>query len=170
MQAALKAAGFEVIETFDADKRKLDAALRAFADVLARAGGQVEEGAQAGAGLIPLCDGDGDGIVEQRFALGQDRRHQRVLVRRPLLLSRQGLLGLPSQRHRMVEFLADLLAPAIEESLRFNTSAQRFKRTATRDVELHGETIRKGDKGAMTLGALDFDKALAVFKELTGAK
>lgn len=30
--------------------------------------------------------------------------------------------------------------------------------------------VRKGDKGAMTLGALDFDKALAVFKELTGAK
>ena len=30
--------------------------------------------------------------------------------------------------------------------------------------------VRKGDKGAMTLGALDFDKALDVFKELTGAK
>lgn len=30
--------------------------------------------------------------------------------------------------------------------------------------------IRRGEKGAMTLGALDFDKALAVFKELTGAK
>ena len=42
----------------------------------------------------------------------------------------------PDARRRLV---ADpsLIAQAIEESLRFNTSAQRFKRTATRDVELH---------------------------------
>src|SRR6266481_5865055 len=39
-----------------------------------------------------------------------------------------------------------LIAPAIEESLRFNTSAQRFKRTTTRDVAVHGQTISAGDK------------------------
>jgi cytochrome P450 len=58
----------------------------------------------------------------------------------------------PDARRRLV---ADpsLIAPAIEESLRFNTSAQRFKRTATRDVELHGETIQAGDKVALAFGS-----------------
>ena len=46
-----------------------------------------------------------------------------------------------------------LLAPAIEESLRFNTSAQRFKRVATRAVELHGETIEPGDKVVLAFGS-----------------
>jgi cytochrome P450 len=58
----------------------------------------------------------------------------------------------PDARRRLI---ADpsLIAPAIEESLRFNTSAQRFKRTATRDVELHGETIQAGDKVALAFGS-----------------
>jgi len=46
-----------------------------------------------------------------------------------------------------------LIAPAIEESLRFNTSAQRFKRVATRDIALHGETIQAGDKVALAFGS-----------------
>lgn len=46
---------------------------------------------------------------------------------------------------------------AIEESLRFNTSAQRFKRFATRDVELHGETIREGDTVALAYGSANRD-------------
>ena len=29
---------------------------------------------------------------------------------------------------------------------------------------------RKGEKGAMVLSALEFDKAMAIFKELTGSK
>src|SRR5581483_3087703 len=38
-----------------------------------------------------------------------------------------------------------LLGAAMEESLRFTTSAQCFRRTATRDVQLHGQTIQAGD-------------------------
>ena len=49
------------------------------------------------------------------------------------------------------------LAPAIEESLRFNTSAQRFKRTLMRDVELHGQTMRKGDAVVLAYGAANRD-------------
>ena len=45
----------------------------------------------------------------------------------------------PDARRRIVANPA-LIAPAIEESLRFNTSAQRFKRTVMRDAELHGQT------------------------------
>jgi cytochrome P450 len=58
----------------------------------------------------------------------------------------------PDARRRIV---ADpqLLAPAIEESLRFNTSAQRFKRTVMREKQLHGETLRVGDKVALAFGS-----------------
>src|ERR1700680_4536162 len=41
------------------------------------------------------------------------------------------------ERNKLLEN-PSLMGSAIEESLRFNTSAQRFKRILTRDVELHG--------------------------------
>lgn len=58
----------------------------------------------------------------------------------------------PEARRRII---ADptLIAPAIEESLRFNTSAQRFKRTVKREVTLHGKKLRVGDKVALAYGA-----------------
>lgn len=51
----------------------------------------------------------------------------------------------------------DLIAPAIEESLRFNTSAQRFKRVLTCDHELHGQTMRAGDSVVLAYGAANRD-------------
>jgi cytochrome P450 len=58
----------------------------------------------------------------------------------------------PDARRRLV---ADpgLIAPAIEESLRFNTSAQRFKRVVMRKTELHGETLEPGDKVVLAFGS-----------------
>lgn len=58
----------------------------------------------------------------------------------------------PDARARIV---ADpkLIAPAIEESLRFNTSAQRFKRVVMREIALHGQTLRPGDKVALAFGS-----------------
>lgn len=50
-----------------------------------------------------------------------------------------------------------LMPQAIEESLRFNTSAQRFKRTATRAVELHGQVIAPGDAVVLAYGAANRD-------------
>src|ERR1700680_3909392 len=63
----------------------------------------------------------------------------------------------PDARRRIV---ADprLIAPAIEESLRFNTSAQRFKRTVMRDTELHGQMLRVGDKVALAFGSGNRDR------------
>lgn len=51
-----------------------------------------------------------------------------------------------------------LIDAAIEESLRFNTSAQRFKRVLTRDVKLHGQTMRKGDFVALLYGSANRDE------------
>src|SRR5262249_57508264 len=47
----------------------------------------------------------------------------------------------PAARGRIVADFS-LLAPAIEESLRFNTSAQRFKRRVMLECALHGRTLR----------------------------
>jgi cytochrome P450 len=67
------------------------------------------------------------------------------------------LCDYPDARRRVT---ADppLVAPAIEESLRFNTSAQRFKRTATRDATRHGQTIREGDKVVLAFGSANRDE------------
>jgi cytochrome P450 len=51
-----------------------------------------------------------------------------------------------------------LLPDAVEESLRFNTSAQRFKRTLTRGVELHGKLMREGDSVALAYGSGNRDE------------
>ena len=51
-----------------------------------------------------------------------------------------------------------LMKSAIEESLRYNTSAQRFKRVLTRDVELHGQQMRKGDFVVLAYGSANRDE------------
>jgi hypothetical protein len=51
-----------------------------------------------------------------------------------------------------------LLTDAMEESLRFNTSAQRFKRCLQKDVELHGQTMRAGDFVCMAYGSGNRDE------------
>jgi cytochrome P450 len=58
----------------------------------------------------------------------------------------------PDARRRIVIDPA-LTVPAIEESLRFNTSAQRFKRTVVRETELHGQRMCVGDKVALAFGS-----------------
>jgi len=62
----------------------------------------------------------------------------------------------PDARRRVAQD-PSLVAPAMEESLRFNTSAQRFKRVTTRDVELHGQRMRAGDKVVLAFGSANRD-------------
>lgn len=62
----------------------------------------------------------------------------------------------PDQRDAIV---ADpsLVPGAVEEVLRFHNSTQYMHRTATRDVHLHGETIRAGDSVVLLIGAANHD-------------
>ncbi len=46
----------------------------------------------------------------------------------------------------------------VEEVLRFHNSTQYMHRTATRDVEIHGETIRKDDSVLLLIGAANRDE------------
>ncbi|CCD95504.1 putative cytochrome P450 [Bradyrhizobium sp. ORS 375] len=52
----------------------------------------------------------------------------------------------------------DLLADAVEESLRFNTSAQRFRRCLQKDLTLHGQTMREGDFVCLAYGSANRDE------------
>jgi cytochrome P450 len=58
----------------------------------------------------------------------------------------------PDARRRIVAD-GSLLAGAIEESLRFNTSAQRFKRVVAKEVELHGKRLKVGDRVVLAYGS-----------------
>ena len=51
-----------------------------------------------------------------------------------------------------------LVPDAIEESLRYNTSAQRFRRNLTTDVDLHGSTMKAGDFVCLSYGSANRDE------------
>lgn len=51
-----------------------------------------------------------------------------------------------------------LLPDAVEESLRFNTSAQRFRRRLMKDVALHGQTMKAGDFVCLAYGSGNRDE------------
>jgi cytochrome P450 len=55
------------------------------------------------------------------------------------------LLRNPEERQKLLDDPAKIPA-AVEEFLRMFPSFSHFRRTATRDVELHGKLIREGDK------------------------
>ena len=59
-----------------------------------------------------------------------------------------GMLGLFEHPDQMRLLLDDpaLIPGAVEELLRYYPAFSHFRRTATRDVELHGRRIREGDK------------------------
>jgi cytochrome P450 len=60
----------------------------------------------------------------------------------------RALMENPDQRRQVVED-ASLVPAVVEESLRMFPAFGHFARTATRDTELHGQTIREGEKLVM---------------------
>ena len=69
-----------------------------------------------------------------------------------MMMLAYNLSSLPEARKAVVADPA-LLPDAIEESLRYNTSAQRFRRRLTRDIELHGQKLREGDFVCLAYGS-----------------
>ena len=70
-----------------------------------------------------------------------------------------GLMEQPDQL-RLLQEQPDLIPNAVEEMLRWASPVYHFRRTATRDVELGGKQIKKGDKVVMWFasGNRDEDK------------
>jgi cytochrome P450 len=64
----------------------------------------------------------------------------------------------PEQRARLQADLT-LLPAAIEEMLRWTTPVVHFRRTATRDAELHGQKIAAGDKVVVFYASANRDEA-----------
>jgi cytochrome P450 len=62
----------------------------------------------------------------------------------------------PDERRRLVDD-PQLIAAAVEEFLRYVSPIQIFGRNATRDIELHGQTIRSGDVVALGFGSANHD-------------
>jgi cytochrome P450 len=71
----------------------------------------------------------------------------------------KALLDHPEQLARL-RAEPHLVAGAVEEFLRWASPVYHFRRTATRDVELHGRTIRAGDKVVAWFAAANRDEAV----------
>jgi cytochrome P450 len=113
-------------------------------------------------------------LVQERD--GGDRLSRRELVATVVLLLNAGheasvngfgngmasLLAEPDELAGVLERLDDdaAVAALVEEMLRHDSPLHLFERTATRDVELHGVTVREGEKVAALLGAANRDPAV----------
>jgi cytochrome P450 len=69
----------------------------------------------------------------------------------------------PDQRELLTEDFEARIGPAVEEMVRWATPVMTFRRTATRDTELGGQTIATGDKVVMFYASANRD--VAAFSE-----
>jgi cytochrome P450 len=72
--------------------------------------------------------------------------------------SMRALLEHPDQRRLLLDD-PTLIPGAVEESLRMFPAFAHFRRTATRDAELHGQRIREGDKVVMWYASSNRDES-----------
>jgi cholest-4-en-3-one 26-monooxygenase len=73
----------------------------------------------------------------------------------------RALIEHPEERARLVADPARL-STGIEELLRWVSPLIHFRRTATRDVEMHGQTIREGDKVVIFYPSANMDERVFV--------
>lgn len=66
----------------------------------------------------------------------------------------------PDERARLLADFDGRIGPAVEEFIRWATPVMTFRRTATRDVELHGQLIREGDWVVMFYPSGNRDEAV----------
>jgi len=73
----------------------------------------------------------------------------------------KALIEHPDQLARLRDSIGrdpSVMDRAVEEILRWATVTMHFRRTATRDVELHGRTVRAGQKVVIWFVSADFDE------------
>jgi cholest-4-en-3-one 26-monooxygenase len=74
-----------------------------------------------------------------------------------------GLLALmnnPEQMQRLREAGPEVSDVAVDEILRWATPVSNFRRTATRDIELHGVHIPKGDPVVLSYASANYDETV----------
>ena len=72
----------------------------------------------------------------------------------------RALTDWPEERRRLTSDFERFGPTAVEEIVRWATPVIHFRRTATRDVEIGGETIRAGDKVVMFYNAANRDESV----------
>lgn len=117
--------------------------------------------------LAPMIDGER--LTEREFqnffvllvSAGNDT------TRYTMASGMKALVEHPDQRKVVTESIAEhgkvpenvVMERAVEEILRWGTVTMQFRRTATRDVDLHGRTIRAGDKVLIWFVSANYDDA-----------
>ncbi|HKJ54844.1 MAG TPA: cytochrome P450 [Nitriliruptoraceae bacterium] len=100
----------------------------------------------------PLSDLEFNNFFALLVAAGNDT------TRYTMAAGLQMLLDHPDQLDMLRERPDELMESAVEEMLRMSSVTMHFRRTATRDVEVHGRTIREGDKVVLWWISADHDE------------
>ncbi|MFA9447004.1 cytochrome P450 [Egicoccus sp. AB-alg6-2] len=100
----------------------------------------------------PLTDLEFNNFFTLMVAAGNDTTRYSMAAGLLALLDHPDQLQLLQER-------PELMPSAVEEMLRWSSVTMHFRRTATRDVEVHGRTIRAGDKIVLWWISGDFDDA-----------
>jgi cytochrome P450 len=101
---------------------------------------------------IPLSDTDFDNYFLLLVVAGNETTRQAIT------LSMKGLMDHPDQMQYFVDN-PDKSQIMVEELIRYASPVYHFRRTATKDVEMHGKTIKKGDKVVMWFASGNHDDA-----------
>lgn len=152
-----------MIQSDQVTRQKGPEHIQAFRDMVDYVEGQVSERRRApGDDLISrliAAEIDGDRLEESEIVMTSMTL---IMAGVESLSSFMSMLALNLHDHpparRALVANPDLMSGAIEETLRYNTSAQRFRRALTRDVDLHGQTMRAGDFVCLVYGAGNRDE------------
>ncbi len=101
---------------------------------------------------IPLSDTDFDNYFLLLVVAGNET------TRQAMSHSMKALIDNPDQLDWLLAN-PDKIQVAVEELIRFASPVYHFRRTATRDVELHGKTIKAGDKVVMWFASGNRDES-----------
>ncbi len=102
---------------------------------------------------IPLSQRDYDNYFLLLMVAGNETTRHAISHSMHALVTHPGQLGLLQER-------PELIAAAVEEFLRWATPIYAFRRTAMRDVEMHGQMIRDGDKVVMWFASANRDESV----------
>jgi cytochrome P450 len=101
---------------------------------------------------IPLSDTDFDNYFLLLVVAGNETTRQAIT------LSMKGLMEHPGQMQYFLDNM-DKSQIMVEELIRYASPVYHFRRTATKDVEMHGKTIKEGDKVVMWFASGNRDDA-----------
>ncbi|RKS77251.1 cytochrome P450 [Actinomadura pelletieri DSM 43383] len=101
----------------------------------------------------PLSDRDFDNYFLLLVVAGNET------TRHAITHAMRALIDHPEQAERLRADL-DLMPTAVEEFLRWASPVYHFRRTATRDTELHGTPIREGDKVVLWFASGNRDESV----------